>query len=132
MLQVPPTAAVTCPFKFTLSPTQIFISGPEFTFIAFKIVTDKVENDALPVIGKAAIKELEKENQNGVNSFEQKIISLVIDEEKGMVMGEMQLFFDSKKYGPKKLQEAFIQHWKDEKIVYQKFYYKQFISNNGQ
>ena len=92
----------------------------------------QVENDEAPVIGKTALLEMEKKNLAGVNSFEQKIISLVIDEEKGIVMGEMQVVFDSKKSGQKKLHEAFIQHWKDEKIVYQKFYYKPFISNNGQ
>ena len=92
----------------------------------------QVENNEAPVIGKTALLEIEKKKLAGVNSFEQKIISLVIDEEKGIVMGEMQVVFDSKKSGQKKLQEAFIQHWKDEKIVYQKFYYKPFISNNGQ
>ena len=92
----------------------------------------QVENDEPPTIGKAAIKTREEMNLYGVNSFEQKIVSLVIDEAKSMVMGEMLIFFDSKKYGSKKLFEAFIQHWKDGKIVYQKFYYKSFISNNGQ
>jgi ketosteroid isomerase-like protein len=91
----------------------------------------QVENDEPPTIGKAVIKAKEEKNLHSVTSFEQKIVSLVIDEAKSMVMGEMLVFFDSKKYGPKKLFEAFIQHWKDGKIVYQKFYYKSFIDNNG-
>ncbi len=92
----------------------------------------QVENEAAPIIGKKAIKEMEKKTLESVNSFEQKIVSLVIDEEKGMVMGEMLIFFDSKKHGPKKLLEAFIQHWKSGKILYQKFYYQSIFNNNGQ
>jgi len=91
----------------------------------------QVENNEPPVIGKAAITAMENRNQDGVNSFKQQIVSLVMDEEQGIVMGEMEIFFDSKKYGQKKLHEAFIQHWKDEKIVYQKFYYESFINSNG-
>jgi len=62
----------------------------------------QVENDEAPVIGKPVIRAMEKNNLNGVNSLEQKIVSLLIDEATGIVMGEMEIFFDSKKYGPKK------------------------------
>ena len=92
----------------------------------------QVENEDAPIIGKKAIKEIEKKTLKSVNSFEQKIVSMLIDEEKEMVMGEMLIFFDSKKQGPKKLAEAFIQHWKNGKILYQKFYYQTIFNNNGQ
>ena len=91
----------------------------------------QVENEELPVKGKAAIREIEIANIEGVNSFEQHFTTLVIDEEKGIVMGEMEIVFDSKKYGLKRLNEAVVQHWKNGKIVYQKFYYKSFVNVNG-
>ncbi|MCW3087301.1 MAG: hypothetical protein JWQ78_687 [Sediminibacterium sp.] len=87
----------------------------------------QVENDEAPIEGKAAILELEKANLARVNSFHQEITSLLVDEEKGTVMGEMRIAFDSKKSGAKKLNEAFVQQWVDGKIVHQKFYYKSFI-----
>lgn len=91
----------------------------------------QVENEELPVKGKAAIREIEIANIEGVNSFEQHFTTLVIDEEKGIVMGEMEIVFDSKKYGLKRLNEAVVQHWKNGKMVYQKFYYKSFVNVNG-
>jgi len=45
-------------------------------------------------------------------------------------MGEMNISFDSKRHGRKKLHEAFVQHWKDGKIEYQKFYYKEIQDDN--
>lgn len=38
---------------------------------------------------------------------------------KQLVMGEMFIRMDSKKFGKKKLEEAFIQKWVDGKIIYQ-------------
>ena len=126
---------MTTPVTKTVADYRLLLEkGDNLSVIDLFYADDmqQVENNEAPVIGKTALLEMEKKNLAGVNSFEQKIISLVIDEEKGIVMGEMQVVFDSKKSGQKKLHEAFIQHWKDEKIVYQKFYYKPFISNNGQ
>ena len=126
---------MTTPVTKTVADYRLLLEkGDNLSVIDLFYADDmqQVENNEAPVIGKTALLEMEKKNLAGVNSFEQKIISLVIDEEKGIVMGEMQVVFDSKKSGQKKLHEAFIQHWKDGKIVYQKFYYKPFISNNGQ
>ncbi len=92
---------------------------------------EQVENDEPAAKGKATIREMEIVNLNGVNSFKQYFINLIIDEEKGIVMGEMEIVFDSKKYGPQKLNEAVVQQWKNGKIVYQKFYYKSFLNVNG-
>lgn len=111
---------------------RLFEKGENLSVIDLFYADDieQIENDEVPVKGKIAIKELEKINLDGVHGFEQRIVSLVIDEEKGTVMGEMQISFDSKKHGRRRLHEAFVQHWKDDKIVYQKFYYKSFINNN--
>lgn len=92
---------------------------------------EQVENEELPVKGKVAIREMEIANLEGVNSYEQYFTTLVIDEEKGIVMGEMEIVFDSKKYGLKRLNEAVVQHWKNGKMVYQKFYYKSIVNVNG-
>ena len=90
----------------------------------------QVENNEAPVTGKETILALEKKNMDGVNWFTLKIDKLVVDEKQGLVMGEMDISFDSKKYGKKKLKEAFVQHWVNGKITYQKFYYKEILSNN--
>lgn len=84
------------------------------------------ENEDTIIKGKARVLELEKNNLSGVDSFESKIDTLIIDEEMGLVMGEMSIRFLSKKMGKKKLKEAFVQQWTDGKIKYQKFYYKDF------
>ena len=92
---------------------------------------EQVENNEDRLKGKTAVLEQEKASLNSVNSFAQKITSMVIDESNGIVMGEMEILFDSKKHGPKKLCEAFIQYWKDNRIVYQKFYYKPVMGDNN-
>jgi ketosteroid isomerase-like protein len=87
----------------------------------------QIENNSDPVKGKTEITAFEKSNIEGVNWFEQKIDTLIVDEIQKLVMGEMTILFDSKKMGKKKLQEAFIQKWDSGKITYQRFYYKEFL-----
>jgi hypothetical protein len=86
----------------------------------------QVENNEPPIQGKAQLVKLEIINIEGLHSFSQQISRMVIDELQQLVMGEMIIFFDSRKQGKKKLAEAFTQQWKDGKIIYQKFYYKDF------
>ncbi|MES2331908.1 MAG: nuclear transport factor 2 family protein [Bacteroidota bacterium] len=84
---------------------------------------EHIENNELPIVGRTALRAREEKIVNSVHDFSQTITSIVIDEEKEIVMGEMDISFNSKKHGPQKLVEAFVQHWKNGKIVYQKFYY---------
>jgi hypothetical protein len=94
------------------------------TFYAEDMV--QVENNGKHIEGKKQILDLELKNIGSVNGFRQEINNLLIDEQQGIVMGEMTVYFDSKKMGKMKLQEAFIQKWAGNKIIYQKFYYKDF------
>ncbi|MBL7814030.1 MAG: hypothetical protein JNL70_03410 [Saprospiraceae bacterium] len=84
----------------------------------------QVENTGTPIVGKNVLKELEINNLSKVNSVEIQITTWLVDEEQGLAMGEMVIHFDSKKAGPQVLVEAFLQRWRDGKIVFQKFYYK--------
>ncbi|MBX2872956.1 MAG: hypothetical protein KTR30_12670 [Saprospiraceae bacterium] len=81
------------------------------------------ENNEPSVKGRATLREMEEKNLDGVHAVELEITSMVIDEAQEMVMGEMLVRFHSKKHGWKKLEEAFVQQWKEGKIVYQRFYY---------
>ncbi|MEO5591440.1 MAG: hypothetical protein ABIR15_13030 [Chitinophagaceae bacterium] len=83
----------------------------------------QVENNEAPVQGKNKLLELEKASIEGVYSFNLLISSIIIDENQQKVMGEMSVKFNSKKAGKKKFAEAFVQQWKNEKIIYQRFYY---------
>lgn len=81
------------------------------------------ENNETSVKGRAALREMEEKNLEGVHAVELEIPSMIIDEVQSMVMGEMLIRFHSKKHGWKKLEEAFVQKWESDKIIYQRFYY---------
>ena len=83
----------------------------------------QVENNEAPIQGKKALLDLEKASLERVNSFSNTITSMLIDENSQKTMGEMLVKFDSKKSGKKKFCEAFVQHWQNNKIIYQRFYY---------
>jgi hypothetical protein len=83
----------------------------------------QVENNAIPVKGKQQLLELEKTNISRVHNFSILITSIIIDEQLKKVMGEMTVRFHSKKNGRKIMHEAFVQHWDNDKIQYQRFYY---------
>jgi hypothetical protein len=86
----------------------------------------QIENNNAPIIGKSVLKQMEIDNLAGVNSVNIALPTWLVDEEKGLAMGEMVIHFDSKKSGKLLLTEAFLQHWENGKIVLQKFYYKSF------
>ena len=118
--------------EYVAEYTILLEKGDNFVLMDLYYANDivQIENNEAPLIGKAKIIEQEQENINGVNWFEQKIKSILFDEETGVVMGEMTVLFESKKYGIKKLEEAFVQHWLNGKIKYQRFYYKEFTAYN--
>jgi hypothetical protein len=86
----------------------------------------QVENYDAPIHGKRILLQMEIENIERVHSFEIKLTDLITDEAMGKVMGEMEVRFESRKSGKKILEEAFVQHWKQDRIIYQRFYYKGF------
>ncbi|MEZ5039584.1 MAG: nuclear transport factor 2 family protein [Saprospiraceae bacterium] len=85
----------------------------------------QIENNEPAIEGKLSLREMEEKTLEGVHSVELEISSLVADEDQQMVMGEMLIHFHSKKHGWKRLREAFVQQWKEDKIIYQRFYYKE-------
>ena len=88
----------------------------------------QVENDNAPILGKAALTQMEIKSLAGVHSVEIKIPIWLVDDQQGLVMGEMINSFDSKKMGKQVLTEAFLQRWVEGKIIFQKFYYNKVIS----
>ena len=51
----------------------------------------------------------------------------VIDENQGLVWGEMIIHFDSIQSGKMRLEEAFMQRWENNQIVYLRFFYGEMI-----
>jgi hypothetical protein len=90
----------------------------------------QIENTNEPLIGKSTLRDNEIKNLDNVHSVEIKTQRVVVDEEQGLVLGEMLMHFDSKKTGRRKLAEAFVQQWQDGKIIEQRFYYKGFQDDN--
>jgi ketosteroid isomerase-like protein len=91
----------------------------------------QVENDEPPVTGRHRLRQLEMQNLEKVTDCRQRITTLLVDERQGLVMGEMTLAFTGKASGPRRLNQAFVQHWRDGKIVYQRFYYGGFVPGAG-
>jgi hypothetical protein len=87
----------------------------------------QIENDQAPVACKQTLRLMEEENLRKVSHFKQLITSLLIDESQNIVMGEMTVEFTGKQAGPKRLNQAFVQQWKNGKICLQRFYYGGFL-----
>jgi hypothetical protein len=98
------------------------------TFYDAQII--QIENDQSPVVGRQRLREIEEQNLAKVSALHQQITTLVVDESQQIVMGEMIIKFTGKQGEAKRLNQAFIQKWKDRKIVYQRFYYGGFIPDN--
>ena len=83
----------------------------------------QIENSSQPIIGKKKLRAMEVKNLAGVHSVTTQLNNVVMDAEKGLVWGEMLIDFDSKKSGPTRMEEAFMQKWVNGKIEYQRFFY---------
>lgn len=83
------------------------------------------ENTATPIVGKQKHLDMEQRNLNGVNTLQIEVLTLAIDETKQIVMGEMDIHFETLKGDMMRLEEAFVQHWQDQKITSMRFYYKE-------
>ncbi len=89
----------------------------------------QIENSDAPIQGKTRLLAMEVQNFEGVHAVETKLSDCVIDEATASVWGIMTIRFHSKKLGKKRLEEAFLQKWKDGKIIYQRFFYKQYLDD---
>ena len=84
------------------------------------------ENNDPPRIGKATALTHESENLKRTKWMNIEFKSTVIDTKRGLVLGEMQVDFENLKGEKKRLNEAFVQHWKDNKVVFERYYYSGF------
>ena len=84
------------------------------------------ENNDPPRIGKALALKTESDNLKRINWMTIELKNVVIDTKQGLVLGEMKIDFENKKGEKKRLNEAFVQHWKDNKIIFERFYYNGF------
>lgn len=83
----------------------------------------QVENNAAPIKGKKQLLEMEEKNLSKVTACITRIVSMVTNETSQEVMGELLIEYNSKEKGWMRLEEAFVQHWNNGKIIYQRFYY---------
>ena len=84
---------------------------------------EQVENNAPPVRGIEKAIEMEKVNLSKVDNFTIAIPLRVVDPTNGIVMGEMDIGVLYKNGKEINFREAFLQRWRDGKIIYQRFYY---------
>ena len=91
----------------------------------------QVENDEAPLTGRHILQQQEIQNLAKVSACRQRITTLLVDERQGIVMGEMTIAFTGNTSGPRKLNQAFVQHWRNGKIVYQRFYYGGFLPDDA-
>lgn len=84
---------------------------------------EQIENNKHTFQGKDFLYQMESDNLAKVNSLRTEFESVLIDEEKQQVWGEMHCYYDSKQHGAKVLKEAFFQQWENGKIIRQKFFY---------
>ena len=82
------------------------------------------ENNDAPRVGKTLALAHEKGNIERVKHFKINIKSSVSDEKQGLVMGEMQIDFETLKGEHVQMNEAYAQKWADGKIIFERFYYK--------
>lgn len=88
-------------------------------------------NDDAPIVGKQHIYKEEKNNLSKVKALKIKILTSVVDENKGLVLGEMQINITTSADIDLQLNEAFSQRWKNGKIIAERFYFKDWLNTNG-
>src|SRR6478752_4030423 len=86
----------------------------------------QIENYDPPIVGRERLRQIELDNLDRIAQVNCKVLSYAVNEKNGLVMGEMYIEFTSKRLGKMLLEEAFVQKWEDGKILYQRFYYKDF------
>jgi ketosteroid isomerase-like protein len=79
------------------------------------------ENETAPRVGKAANRTVEEGFVNGLTAFSATPTAVGIGDNVSVV--EWYYDFNHKEWGPQKKNQVSVQHWKDGKIVKEKFYY---------
>ena len=91
----------------------------------------QIENSSVPIEGKLALKNMEIKNLKGVSAVATTVQNYIIDEEKGIIWGEMFIDFQPIEGKKTRIEEAFLQKWENGKIVYQRFYYGAFLTEES-
>ncbi len=81
------------------------------------------ENDGPPRIGKTFNLQHEKENLKGVKEVKSSLINVAINEATGVVMSEWKCNFIDHLDQEFLLEEVSVQQWKNDKIIFERFYY---------
>ncbi len=113
-------------FKLQVADFQELITKGKTLEAIEKYYADDIhvqENADAPRVGKQLALTHEKANIERVKSFKIDIKTSVADDNQGLVLGEMAIEFETLKGEVKHLEEAFVQRWKDGKIVFERFYY---------
>ena len=85
------------------------------------------ENEDPPRIGKQFCINHEKKLLENTKDLSIKIMNQAIDALNDVVFTEMEINFISSKGVRLNLKEISIQHWRDDQVVKEKFYYKEFM-----
>lgn len=88
------------------------------------------DNDNAPILGKQNIYVAEKNKLTKVNSLKINILSSIVDENKSLVLGEMQINIETLDGTLQQLNKAFSQRWKNGKIIAERFYFKDWLVKN--
>lgn len=86
------------------------------------------ENEQPLRIGKAVCLEHERRMLAGVMSMQAKLINQVINEQTGIVFSEWQYTFTDLSGQQFSLLEVSVQHWRNELIYKEKFYYNKILT----
>ena len=84
----------------------------------------QVENSFPMPKGKSYLYQHEEKNLSQVKELVIEVIHATYDEHQDLAMGTFDIQFVDQKGATKRLEEAFIQKWKDGKIAFQRFYYE--------
>jgi hypothetical protein len=84
------------------------------------------ENEDIPRVGKKNCLDNEKINLDTVKKVVSKLLSQAIDNENKIVFSEWEIIFTTKDNQTISLKEVSVQKWDCDKIVSEKFYYKDF------
>ncbi len=85
------------------------------------------ENETPPRKGKETCIDYEKAMLDKVKDLKSELIQQAIDEKNNVVFGEWKLTITYSTGTKILLPEVSVQQWRDGKIFYEKFYYKEFI-----
>jgi hypothetical protein len=84
------------------------------------------ENEETPTIGKEKCMAKELSNIERTKQVVCKLLKQAIDKKNEVVFSEWQITFCNEQNNTLRVTEVSVQQWKNEKVVHEKFYYKDF------